>query len=227
MPIVGTFSGPRPDRYEYGDRDGRSRLAAGDRHRSGQRSVTREPGAAGLESSLRLKTAVRARHQGPGGADGTRIIVPDPDSASVKTGLFERFATGRHSLKALVSEFNAEGVTLRSRELYNSVVHQILRKRLYSGDFDWDGSTYTGRHEPLVTRECWQRVQELLDARAENKTRKVKHDFADTGLVHCGHCGCLLVGELKKGKCGGSGRDLGNWLPSLDTFRTYAAQIAL
>ena len=28
----------------------------------------------------------------------------------------------------------------------------------------------------------------------------MKHDFAYTGLVHCGHCGCLFVGELKKGK---------------------------
>ena len=66
--------------------------------------------------------------------------------------------------------------------------------------FDWDGKDYTGSHEPLVTRECWQRVQELLDARAENKTRKVKHDFAFTGLVHCGHCGCLFVGEIKKSR---------------------------
>lgn len=46
----------------------------------------------------------------------------------------------------------------------------------------------------------WQRVQELLDARAENRVGKVKHDFPYTGLVHCGHCNCLLVGELKKGK---------------------------
>jgi hypothetical protein len=30
--------------------------------------------------------------------------------------------------------------------------------------------------------------------------RKVRHAFAYTGLVHCGHCGCLLVGELKKGR---------------------------
>ena len=51
-----------------------------------------------------------------------------------------------------------------------------------------------------MSQETWQRVQELLDARAVNRTRKVKYDFAYTGLVHCGHCGCLLVGELKKGK---------------------------
>ena len=134
------------------------------------------------------------------GVDGKRIIVPDPDAASVITELFERFAAGRHSLKALVREFNEEGVKLRGRKLYRSLVHHILRKRVYTGDFDWDGTTYLGTHEPLVTRECWQRVQELLDARAKNKIRRMKHDFAYTGLVHCGHCGCLLVGELKKGK---------------------------
>ena len=134
---------------------------------------------------------------GPG---GKRVIVSEPGSAPLFTEVFERFATGRYLLKVLVKEVNAEGLKLRGRKIYSSVVHQILRKRLYTGDFDWDGSTYTGSHEPLVTRECWQRVQELLDARAENKTRKVKHDFPYTGLVHCGHCGCLFVGELKKRK---------------------------
>jgi DNA invertase Pin-like site-specific DNA recombinase len=118
------------------------------------------------------------------GPSGKRVIVSDPDAAPMITELFGRFATGRYSLKVLVKEVNGEGLKLRGRKLYSSVVHQILRKRLYTGDFDWDGSTYTGSHEPLVTRECWQRVQELLDARAENKSRKVKHDFAYTGLVH-------------------------------------------
>jgi hypothetical protein len=26
----------------------------------------------------------------------------------------------------------------------------------------------------------------------------MKHDFAYAGVVHCGHCGCLLVGEQMK-----------------------------
>jgi site-specific DNA recombinase len=134
------------------------------------------------------------------GVNGKRTIMPDPDSAPVITDIFERFAAGRHSVKSLVNEMNSEGVQLRGRRLHSSMVHQILRKRLYSGDFDWDGTTYPGTHQPLVSVEIWQQVQELLDARAENRTRKVKHDFAYTGLVHCGHCGCLLVGELKKGR---------------------------
>jgi site-specific DNA recombinase len=134
------------------------------------------------------------------GTNGKRTIVPDPDTAAVITDIFERFAAGAHSIKSLVKDMNSEGVQLRGRKLNSSVVHQILRKRLYMGDFDWDGTTYTGTHEPLVSRETWQRVQELLDGRAENRIRKVKHDFAYTGVVHCGHCGCLLVGELKKGR---------------------------
>jgi site-specific DNA recombinase len=134
------------------------------------------------------------------GPHGKRIIKPDPVAAELITELFARFSTGRYSLDGLVAELRGEGVTLRGQKLYKSAAHQILRKRLYMGDFDWDGATYHGTHEPLVTRESWQRVQELLDVRAENKTRKVKHDFAFTGLVHCGHCGCLMVGELKKGK---------------------------
>ena len=132
------------------------------------------------------------------GPSGKRVIISDPDVAPMITELFERFATGQYSLKRLVNELNGEDRKLRGRKLYSSVVHQILRKRLYCGDFDWDGTTYEGSHEPLVTRERWQRVQELLDTRAENKTRKVKHDFPFTGLVRCGHCGCVLVGEIKK-----------------------------
>jgi len=132
------------------------------------------------------------------GANGKRTIAPDPDTAPVITDIFERYAAGTISVKSLVKELNSEGVRLRGCRFHSSAVHQILRKRLYMGDFDWNGTTYTGTHEPLVSREVWQRVQELLDARAENRTRKVKHDFAFTGLVHCGHCGCLLVGELKK-----------------------------
>ena len=134
------------------------------------------------------------------GPNGKRILVPAEDTGPVITELFEQFRTGQYSMKSLAAKFRQEGRMLGGRQLNPSLLHQILRKRLYMGDFDWDGTTYHGTHEPLVTRECWQRVQELLDARAESKTRKVKHDFAYQGLIRCGHCGCLLVGELKKGK---------------------------
>src|SRR4029077_17786526 len=54
--------------------------------------------------------------------------------------------------------------------------------------------------QPLITRELWQRVQGVLDGRNARKTRRGKRDFAFSGLMNCGHCGCAMVGELKKGR---------------------------
>jgi site-specific DNA recombinase len=41
----------------------------------------------------------------------------------------------------------------------------------------------------------------ILDGRYSTKEKVTKHEFTFSGLVHCGHCGCALVGEKKKGKC--------------------------
>jgi len=46
-----------------------------------------------------------------------------------------------------------------------SAVHAVLRNRIYSGEFDWNGHVYQGRHEPLVSRELWERVQGVLGGR--------------------------------------------------------------
>jgi len=39
-----------------------------------------------------------------------------------------------------------------------------------------------------------------LDHRFATRHRKVEHDFAFSRLIACGHCGCSLVGEIKKGR---------------------------
>ena len=133
------------------------------------------------------------------GPDGRRIIVPNQDAPTI-TRLFEEFATGRYSLKTLAAKARVEGWTVGGRRLHRSTLHLILRKRIYSGDFDWDGLTYQGKHEALVSKGTWETVQALFDRRAETKQHRIKHDFAFTGFVRCGHCGCGLVGELKKQK---------------------------
>src|SRR5271165_1640090 len=40
-----------------------------------------------------------------------------------------------------------------------STVHKILRNRIYSGDFDFDGAMYHGAYVPVVSRELWDQVQ--------------------------------------------------------------------
>ena len=46
--------------------------------------------------------------------------------------------------------------------------------------------------------DLWERVQDMMDGRNSSKHRRAKHDFAFSGLIACGHCGCSIVGEIKK-----------------------------
>ncbi|MDT5060011.1 MAG: site-specific recombinase [Acidobacteriota bacterium] len=132
---------------------------------------------------------------------GKKNIAPDLDRAQVIILMFEWGATGKYSLKEITKKAYGEG--LRSRNgnpVSKSNVHKILRKRTYTGDFDWNGKTYRGTHQPLISRELFERVQTVLDGRFEGRHRKFKHDFAFSRLIECGHCGCSLVGEIKKGR---------------------------
>ncbi len=136
------------------------------------------------------------------GRDGKRVIEPDPDVAPKITWLFERYATGGHSLLELTRLARENGLCFRKSadSIPKSTIHKILRNRIYIGDFDWDGKTYGGVHKPLVSIELWQTAQDIMDGRFGARRRKVKHEFAFSGLMQCGHCGCALVGELKKGR---------------------------
>jgi site-specific DNA recombinase len=134
------------------------------------------------------------------GSDGKKIIEPDPKSAPIIARMFEWYATGALSLKEAAEKARAAGLVYRKSgaAVPVSTVHTTLRNRLYTGEFEWNGHLYMGKHEPLVTRELWERVQGVLDGRHAKKNRRLKHDFAFSGLITCGHCGCSIVGEIKK-----------------------------
>lgn len=81
----------------------------------------------------------------------------------------------------------------------HATVHVILRNPVYYGGFTFKGNTYHGTHAALVPRETWDRVQKALQTRP-GKHRETKRNFAFTGLVTCGSCGCAITAEMKKGK---------------------------
>jgi site-specific DNA recombinase len=136
------------------------------------------------------------------GAAGKRTIMPDPEVAPVIVRLFERYASGQYSLKRIAAVAHTEGLAYRKSgdRVPTSTVHKILRNRIYTGNFDFNGVTYRGQYEPIVSADLWEQVQMVLDGRGSKKTHRVKDLFAFSGLVTCGHCGCSLVGEIKKGR---------------------------
>lgn len=136
------------------------------------------------------------------GAHGKRIIASDPEMAPLIGRLFDLYATGSYSLKEITHAMKREGLCFRRSKagMPRATVHKILRNPVYYGDMSWKGRLYRGVHEPIVSRELWDRVQAVLDGRFAKRTRKGKRDFAFSGLIACGHCGCALVAEIKKGR---------------------------
>lgn len=134
--------------------------------------------------------------------DGKKIIEPDPALAAMVTKLFERYAAGHYSLKALTKEAHADGFVYpkSGNRVPVSTVHAILRNRLYSGMFEWNGKLHQGRHEPLVSIELWERVQGVLTGRNTTPIHSHGREFAFSGLMKCADCGCAVVAEIKKGK---------------------------
>jgi site-specific DNA recombinase len=132
--------------------------------------------------------------------DGKKGIEPDPDSAPLVRRMFEWYATGNYSLHQVVQMVKDSGLNFGRCHNLAATAHAIFCNRIYYGEFKWNGKIYQGVHAPLIPRELWQRVQEMMRRRGTRKPRRVRHVFAFSGLLTCGHCGCALVGEIKKGR---------------------------
>lgn len=135
------------------------------------------------------------------GEHGKKIVVPDPEFAPLVKRLYVLCSEGTRSVKELAKTLRSEGLRYRSgNTMATATVHKVLRNRVYSGQFEWAGRVFQGTYEPLVTTDLWNQVQAVLDRRLATRAKKSDHDFLFTGLLNCGHCGCALVGEIKKGK---------------------------
>ena len=135
------------------------------------------------------------------GSDKRRTIIPDPSRAPLIRQAFTEYAKGTWSVKALATALRAKGlVTKKGNQLYQGTLHAILKNPVYAGWFSWNGRTYEGTYTPLITAALFNRVQQALARRLGTRERHVNHTFAYSGLITCATCGCLLVGEIKKGK---------------------------
>jgi len=114
--------------------------------------------------------------------------------------LFQLYASGSFSLKALVHQSHSIGLThpRAGRRLFKSEVHRLLRNPIYYGDFVWDGQPYTGSHAAIISRDLFDAAQTVFARRPRTRYPKQQHAFM--GRLTCARCGCAITAERKKGK---------------------------
>jgi len=130
----------------------------------------------------------------------THRIEPDPQRAPLIAELFQVYATGAYSLKALLMKAQTIGLThpRTGRGLFKSEIHRLLKNPIYSGDFMWDGNKYHGCHQAVITRALFDEVQAVPRLKPRPRHLKQRHPFM--GLLTCAKCSCAITAEQKKGK---------------------------
>ena len=119
----------------------------------------------------------------------------DPDRSPTVKQIFNRVAEKGQSGRVLKRWLDQIGFTTRSdKPIALSKIYTILRNPFYYGEFEFDGKKYKGNHEPLITKELFDKVQRRLIAPDREWNKQV---FPFKHLCVCGSCGASVVGEEK------------------------------
>lgn len=126
-------------------------------------------------------------------------IIIDPQRAPIVKKMFEKMAddkwSGRKIYHWLKFEINFKSVGNHNLALSN--IYRTLINPIYCGVFEYpkkSGNWYTGKHEPIITKDLYDRTQEQL--KRDNIVRQ-SHEFAFTKLMICGLCGSGISAEEK------------------------------
>ena len=86
---------------------------------------------------------------------------------------------------------------LKCQKVPVSTLLDILKRPFYYGLMRHGGECHQGKYEPLITKELFDKVQEVLEKRGKNHEVR-KHHFSFLQLAMC-PCGCAITGERQKG----------------------------
>jgi len=127
--------------------------------------------------------------------NGRRLIETNETEAANVRHMFQLYAYGNCTIDGIVKRFHDEGVVYRAArpKWKRTSVHNMLNDRAYIGEIQYKGNWYPGKHDILIDRATWDRVQVLLGNR-----QQVTHSLTFAGdLIDCGFCNHKITGEIK------------------------------
>ena len=128
-----------------------------------------------------------------------RCIVVDKPKAKLIKKAFELYATGEYPLSEIRKKINIAGlVGKRSKMLSVSNYQYMLKNPIYYGVIRYGGELYDGKHEPIITKQLFDSVQEVMKRKSKPKGRRLKY-YVYRGFFRCGECSCFITTETQKG----------------------------
>lgn len=114
--------------------------------------------------------------------DKEKGILVKNDDAKIVEKLYELYLKG-YSKQRLAQLFNLK---------YDRLVHQILMRKSNYGVIEYRGKEYKGLHEPIISKDVYDKTMLMMEERALKKQTQVVSDHLLTGLIKCGVCGAKM-----------------------------------
>ncbi len=135
----------------------------------------------------------------------TKQWVVDETRRGAIVSLFELHATGESTLEQDRAYLDSIGFKMRptkknpdGRPISRTEVAMILHEPAYYGHFMYCGELHEGKHQPIISKTLYDRVQEVF-AQHWPSLPKQRRDKPYLGLLKCAECGGAITAEVQKG----------------------------
>ncbi len=135
----------------------------------------------------------------------TKTVIVDRKKAKVIKQTFELYAQNNSCLEDIANFLAQKGILRRSGKIWHKDrAKYLLSNPFYYGHFRYAKEVYEGKHEPIIAKKLFDRVQEVLKQRGRPRHKTEIEPQVFCGLLRCGTCGMMITGEyrVKKQKNG-------------------------
>jgi site-specific DNA recombinase len=128
----------------------------------------------------------------------TKTVVIDQKSAPVIRKAFEMYSQGNQTLDT-IGMFLAQNnlFAKNGKKIHRTRATFILSNPFYYGHFRYSGEIYEGKHEPIVDKKLFDKVQEVMKERGRPRHKQKNEPQAYCGLLSCATCGMMITGEYR------------------------------
>lgn len=126
----------------------------------------------------------------------SRNIIFDEIKGPLVKRLFEEYSTGAFSVMDMVRKADDWGLkSVYERPVAKSGMYTLLQRTAYYGVYVHAKESHQGSYPPLISKELFDTVQEVLGVRSKSRKKDYIHAFK--GLLKCSACGCGITAETK------------------------------
>lgn len=131
----------------------------------------------------------------------SKLHINKQEAIVVRT-IFQKYIEGLGSNRLCTYLNSRNMLTKKGNKWSQDTIFKVINSPLHKGSFSWSGTLYEDTHDPIVTKETWNRAQEIRKDRSEGKRtgRAVSSNFLFSSVVPCESCGKSLSGNYTQYK---------------------------